>query len=131
MDHDFGSVRPNNNDDLKKPSGPIGSQVQGLVRILTIVSCIESVRHGVADVVIIEPVAGLMLPCLKERSPPRLSRHETTEPTFRNRFEQVNRDAGPPRRRLWGATRSPEQNRAVTRTTTRGRCWARTSDPSL
>jgi hypothetical protein len=63
IDHDLGSVRPNNDDDLKKPSGPTGSQVQGLVRIPTIVSCIKSVRHAVADVVIIEPVAGLMLPC--------------------------------------------------------------------
>lgn len=62
MDHELGSVCPNHDDNLKEPSGSIGSQVQGLVRVLTIVGGKESVRYGVADVVIVKSVAGLMLP---------------------------------------------------------------------
>ena len=63
MDHDLGSIRPNNNDDLEEPSRPIRPEVQRLVGVVLVVGCIESVCHGVADVVIIEPIADLVLPC--------------------------------------------------------------------
>jgi hypothetical protein len=63
MDHNLGSICPNNDDDLKESSRPIGPQVQRLVGVATVVSRIESVRHGVAYVVIVEPVTGLVLPC--------------------------------------------------------------------
>ena len=57
----LGSVRPNDDDDLKWPGGPIGAEVQRLVGFLTVVGSIESVLHGMVYVVIIEAVAVLML----------------------------------------------------------------------
>jgi hypothetical protein len=62
MNHELGSVCPHHDDNLKKPSGSIGPQVQGLIRVLTIVGGKESMCYGVADVVIVKSVAGLMLP---------------------------------------------------------------------